>query len=488
MANTNDKNRVAAALEYLRKHHHFFEFDDQERVVRVGVSEATNVDEISMHVGSLRDLKKLTFYGAAVSDRALSHLIKLTSLKEFSIYGSGFTSAGLMHLGAMTALVDLYLRDARDLDLAAFRCLAKVTSLRKLALIGGRFSDADLAPLAALVNLEELSLSECNQLHGTFCKDLIGLARLRRLMLGESGGQVTDEGLANIAELSSLNDLCLTGHFSDAGLRHLIALQCLTSLVIQSEQVTAEGVAVVAELPKLESLVLDTPRLTDDCLPALLRCSMLERTVFRCSALSAAGLQKLRDDLPNCEVSDWQRDPNEFGPQVDSKNRDGPRFENTAPFLTLLAEACDWDLVNGTFHKIGERYNHWVDATQYSPEERVIMLVWHSSGIIGNGGFEYLFAGDFPGDPDYHITAEAYKTAGLLRSYEAFQEAFALFPGGIVPHERAERDQLYQAANRSARYRLNRKLWQDTYDLTGEKMLAEFIRKSAGQLGDLDAS
>ena len=161
-------------------------------------------------------------------------------------------------------------------------------------------------------------------------------------------------------------------------------------------------------------------------------------------------------------------------------------MEHTTPFLTLLAEASDFDLVNGTFDKIGDRYDHWVDATQYSPEERVIMLVWHSSGIIDNGGFEYLFAGDFPGDPDYRITAEAYKTAGLLRGYEAFQEAFALFPGGTVPHDRAERSQLYQAANRSARDRLNRKLWQDGYDGSREKKLAEFIRKNAARLGDLD--
>ena len=116
------------------------------------------------------------------------------------------------------------------------------------------------------------------------------------------------------------------------------------------------------------------------------------------------------------------------------------------------------------------------------------MLVWHSSGIIDNGGFEYLFAGEFPGDPDYHITAEAYKTTGLLRGYEAFQEAFALFPGGKVPCDAAERLQQFQAANRSARDRLDRKLWQDGYDGTLERKLAEFIRKNAARLGDLDAT
>ncbi len=96
------------------------------------------------------------------------------------------------------------------------------------------------------------------------------------------------------------------------------------------------------------------------------------------------------------------------------------------------------------------------------------MLVWHSSGIIDNGGFEYLFVGEFPGDPDYHITAEAYKTAELWRGYEAFQEAFALFPGGKVPCDAAERLQHYQAANRSARDQLDRKLWQDGYTKLGK--------------------
>ena len=188
---------------------------------------------------------------------------------------------------------------------------------------------------------------------------------------------------------------------------------------------------MAAELPKSNSLCLDTPRLADDCLAALLDCSALERMVFLRSGSSDAGLQKLRDDLPKCSVEERRRDSNEFGPRVETKNKDGPKFENTTPFLTLLAKAGDWDLVNGTFHKIGERYDHWVDATQYSPKERVIMLVWHSSGIIDNGGFEYLFAGDFPGDPDYRVTAEAYQTAGMVRGFEAFQEAFV-----TCPHQR----------------------------------------------------
>ena len=164
------------------------------------------------------------------------------------------------------------------------------------------------------------------------------------------------------------------------------------------------------------------------------------------------------------QCRDWQRDRCEFGSPADTEDtndKNRKRFEHTTPFLTLLAEADDDDLVDNTFVKIGERYGHWINVTQYTPEEQVVVLVWHTSGIIDNGGFEYLFAGEFFSDPDYHITAEAYQTAGLLRSYESFQEAFALFPDGKVPHDAAERIGQYLAANRSARDRLNRKLWQD---------------------------
>jgi hypothetical protein len=140
MASADDKNRVAVALDYLRRHNHYFRFDDNERVVEAAVTDGAKIDEIAAHVGNLRDLEKLWFYSTGLSDNALSHLAGLMRLSELWIDGSGFTSTGLAHLGGMSKLEDLYIKNARGLDLAAFACLAGVPSLRRLSLRGGSFA------------------------------------------------------------------------------------------------------------------------------------------------------------------------------------------------------------------------------------------------------------------------------------------------------------------------------------------------------------
>ena len=54
-------------------------------------------------------------------------------------------------------------------------------------------------------------------------------------------------------------------------------------------------------------------------------------------------------------------------------------------------------------------------------------------GAIGNGGFDYLFEGRIPGDPDYKLSIAAYRTIGCHAAADAFEAAIALFPGGVVP-------------------------------------------------------
>jgi hypothetical protein len=71
------------------------------------------------------------------------------------------------------------------------------------------------------------------------------------------------------------------------------------------------------------------------------------------------------------------------------------------------------------------------------------LLALHVDGIIGNGGFRYLFESGLPGDPHYQMALSAFRTLGCPESVRAFSEALALFPGGLPPTNGRERLGIY---------------------------------------------
>jgi hypothetical protein len=305
------------------------------------------------------------------------------------------------------------------------------------------------------------------------------------LTIGETSGQVTDEGLAYIAKLAHLTTLFVHGSFSDTGLRQLATLKRLETLCIDSQFATSKGVGIVAELAKLDYLTLAVPLLEDSAVESLVRCSALQTMRLVTSSISDSALQQLRDVLSRCSVQDSERDRREADPDDDHKAWQR-EFDSSTPFETLLAKAKDSDLVEATSDKLVKHYRYWLHVGKYSLAERVIFLVFQAGSWIDGGGFDYLFTQEFEGDPDFSITADAFRIAGMDRSYEAFQAAIRLFPGGVVPRNAEERTRLYEAANKSAREGATRKFWYD--DGQREKKLAEFIRANATELGHLDTT
>lgn len=160
-------------------------------------------------------------------------------------------------------------------------------------------------------------------------------------------------------------------------------------------------------------------------------------------------------------------------------------MNSQTPFATLLTKANDWELCDATFCKISDLYDNRMDVSIYKPEERVVMLVWHSGGLIGNGGFDYLFSADFRGDPGFRLTAQAFKEIGLTRSYEAFESAFGLFPGGTMPVDLDERSAAWEKVDSGKRWSLNEMVWQDDREKETERRLANYIRSHAKAFGHL---
>ena len=144
----------------------------------------------------------------------------------------------------------------------------------------------------------------------------------------------------------------------------------------------------------------------------------------------------------------------------------------TTDIDALLALTDDFELCNGVFGRFAD-FNNQIDVDSYSQEERVITLAWHASGLIGNGGFEYLFGGWFAGDPGYVYTAAAFKIIGATESYAAFQRALGVF-GDRYPEDPAERDTVYHRVPEEERWAINRQFFEYEQNMTAA--LARYIR------------
>src|SRR6476619_5285801 len=109
----------------------------------------------------------------------------------------------------------------------------------------------------------------------------------------------------------------------------------------------------------------------------------------------------------------------------------------------ILTDPDDFQVCNGLFLRIADRYGDQLDVTHAPEAERTVLLVWHSAGIIGNGGFQYLLEGDFKGDPGFRETANSYRRIGSTAA-ACFDRLFACFPKSEVPSNVDKRLRRYQ--------------------------------------------
>ena len=106
---------------------------------------------------------------------------------------------------------------------------------------------------------------------------------------------------------------------------------------------------------------------------------------------------------------------------------------------------ADIDLADTTLKRILKQHGDDVDPSKIPKPQQTVLLVYHSHGIIGNGGFQYLFEGDFLGDPEFLLTRQAYKTIGASDASAAFEKAFAVFPNSTPPSDIDCRLEMWQS-------------------------------------------
>jgi beta-lactamase regulating signal transducer with metallopeptidase domain/peroxiredoxin/Leucine-rich repeat (LRR) protein len=160
-------------------------------------------------------------------------------------------------------------------------------------------ADDQIMPhIRGLTGLENLSLSNVNisPKGMQFLKDFKSLKNVRITCPTQdntidTSGQLDDQGLAQLAELKSLETLFLVSkNITDEGLRHLAKLPSLRELYIYSPKIKGPGLAFLANIPSLMYLNLRANRLGDAPLQYLKNCKTLKRLELGDNDITDAGL------------------------------------------------------------------------------------------------------------------------------------------------------------------------------------------------------
>lgn len=155
--------------------------------------------------------------------------------------------------------------------------------------------------------------------------------------------------------------------------------------------------------------------------------------------------------------------------------------------IAALVQGRDPAKVFAAVHeRVVRHYGEGYDLADLREPERVFLLAYHGVGLVGNGGFGYLFEGNIPGDPHYQKTARAYEVIGCRPAADAFHKALALFPGARPPEDPDERLRVYRRASGPTRGAIDQEFW-DAQEAVDRRLIA-YLRKHADELAHLDGA
>lgn len=185
-----------------------------------------------------------------VTDSWLHHLKALNRLRSLRIHGRQF-GPGLAELKELSELSQISITQLRKQDLGQ---LQQFSNLQFVVLNFPDFPDIDLSKLASLRRLQTLSLSGI----ATTEQQLEQIAQcksLEALTIDHCLGEPARKQIDHLARLPSLKFLHITD-VTDETATQIAEIKSLTHLMINGANLTDEGVASLAKLPKLQYLQL----------------------------------------------------------------------------------------------------------------------------------------------------------------------------------------------------------------------------------------
>jgi Leucine-rich repeat (LRR) protein len=180
--------------------------------------------------------------------------------------------------------------------------IAHLSGLKVLYLDNTAISAEGLKFIKSFKSLERLSLSK--QLTDSGLAEIAQLPSLKALYIRES--RLTDAGLAHLAQLKSLEELDIgQGRMSNAGLAHLAKLPSLRYLMLTGKNFTDDGLIHIKDIPSIKTLHFGhLTHLTDKSLVHLSNVTTLERlSLYWVEKITDSGIANLKR-LPSLKQLD----------------------------------------------------------------------------------------------------------------------------------------------------------------------------------------
>jgi len=159
------------------------------------------------------------------------------------------------------------------------------------------------------------------------------------------------------------------------------------------------------------------------------------------------------------------------------------------PYLQqLFSRPDDFRLCDKIFVRISQKCDSSDEEclSKLSPGQRVVLDVWGSFGLIGNGGLSYLLSSDIV---DIAGIGKSYDLIDVPRASNAFRAALALFPNSSPPKDNEERVEYLASLGKVAEERLeelSKEMW--ACDRQIKRNLAAFSRSHAADFAGLPPS
>ena len=234
------------------------------------------------------------------SDQACAAIARLGRVKRVDLFDRAITAPGLAEL-ASSRVEELRLVGSAELTDAILAQIRRLRRLRTLTINWPKagMPRATLRAVASLEQLEELGLYGLTDLRSDDLAPLGALRGLRKIGIDAAPG---DEAcLDHLGAVGRLTSLSFAGtRVTDAGLRRLVArAPRLRSIGLDGPLLTDRGIEALADLPDLEFLNLMSPRpqrtrFSDASLVALGRLGSLKDLFLNGGRFTDVGLDAVR--------------------------------------------------------------------------------------------------------------------------------------------------------------------------------------------------